>query len=113
MRKESNGEVSCTYVRLPVLLVKERGTYVAQCLDVGACGQGKSEASAMRDLEGCLQVQYEEALKTNTLDSFFTPAPAEYWQMYHNLRITREKNQLLLRQPSRLTDLFPLEITYV
>ena len=83
-------------MHLHVLLIEEEGTYIAQCLEIGASGQGKTEKEAIQDLIGCIKSHIEESIETGTPESIFNPAPTEYWQMYYNSLITKARNRSLI-----------------
>ena len=69
---------------LIALLYKEDGEYAAHCLEFDIAGTSKeSFEDACDELNGLVQVHVEYAYENNNLEYLYKPAPAKYWNMFH------------------------------
>ena len=83
--------------RLHILVdyYKEDRRWCAHCLDMHVTADGKTKEDAVKTLFELIQTQIEYCVEHKMLDSIFSPAPKEYWEMIFGLSMCRQREKNL------------------
>ncbi len=79
---------------LRVLVLKDGGTFVAQCLEIDIAAQGKSEAEALENLRVAFKGESELALAEGRVLEDIGPAPQGFHAVFASDHVSRDKMQL-------------------
>lgn len=61
---------------------KEKGNWIAHCLEFDLVGHGTTKEDALRLLTGAIVIQIQMTIKHNNPKNLFSPADGKYFAMY-------------------------------
>lgn len=100
---------------LHILVVhdKEKGIYLAHCLDMDIVSQGTTSAEAVSSLKELIVTQIEYCLENEMLDTLFRQAPKGYWDMFYRTQAGKMLRRLSLRKSRTIKSLTShIELAY-
>lgn len=79
---------------LHLLFTEEDGVIVVRCLEFSISSHGETIQEALESINSAMEEYIRHGLENNDIQGLFDPELKEYWDLYHELELEKERQRV-------------------